>query len=193
MMWLFFTFCMVVVCHGGEPLPEIGMTVPQLIRYWNYPVEEHQVRTDDGYLLTVHRIPHGRNDTTGAGKVRPVVFLQHGLHCSSSNWLINLPHQSFGFILADNGFDVFLGNVRGNTYSRRHEHLKPSSPRFWDYSFDEHAKYDLPAMINHVLNVTGNEQLYYVGHSQGTMMAFAKLSEDEQFRKKIKLFFALAP
>ena len=112
MTWVLLMMC-VVVSSNGE-LPELGMTVPELIRYWNYPVEEHHIRTDDGYLLTIHRIPHGRhNNNTSAGKDRPVVFLQHGLLCSSSNWVINLPHQSFAFILADNGFDVFLGNVRG--------------------------------------------------------------------------------
>ena len=39
---------------------------------------------------------------------------------------------------------------------------------FLDYSFDEMANYDLPASINFILNKTGQEQLYYVGHSQGT-------------------------
>ena len=32
------------------------MTVPQLIKYWGYPVEEHWVTTTDGYILGLHRI-----------------------------------------------------------------------------------------------------------------------------------------
>lgn len=39
---------------------------------------------------------------------------------------------------------------------------------FSNYSFDEMANYDLPASVNFILNKTGQEQLYYVGHSQGT-------------------------
>ena len=33
-----------------------------MIQYWGYPVEEHYVTTSDGYILMMHRIPHGRND-----------------------------------------------------------------------------------------------------------------------------------
>lgn len=35
-------------------------------------------------------------------------------------------------------------------------------------SLDEMAKYDLPATINFIIEKTGQERLYYVGHSQGT-------------------------
>ena len=35
-------------------------------------------------------------------------------------------------------------------------------------SLDEMAKYDLPATINFIIEKTKQEQLYYVGHSQGT-------------------------
>lgn len=45
--------------------------------------------------------------------------------------------------------------------------LNESVP-FLDSSFDEMARYDLPASINFILNKTGQEQVYYVGHSQGT-------------------------
>lgn len=35
-------------------------------------------------------------------------------------------------------------------------------------SFDEMAKYDLPAMISFIEQKTRQKQLYYIGHSQGT-------------------------
>lgn len=35
-------------------------------------------------------------------------------------------------------------------------------------SLDEMAKYDLPDTINFIVEKTGQERLYYVGHSQGT-------------------------
>jgi len=73
-----------------------------MIRYHGYVCEIHEVTTSDGYILTLHRIPHGKNKTNNSGELLPV-FLQHGLIDSSATWLMNSPQESLAFILADNG------------------------------------------------------------------------------------------
>ena len=60
-------------------------------------------------------------------------------------------------------------------------------------TFDEHAGKDLPAMLNYVMDKTGQTELFYVGHSQGTVMGFAGFTVNQTLAKHIKAFFALAP
>lgn len=171
--------------------PDAFRNVSQLIVNRGYPVEEYCVNTTDNFTLGVQRIPHGR--AGGTNGTKPVVFLQHGLLADSSNWVQNYPDNSLGYILADSGFDVWLGNVRGNRYSRRNSVLKPSQKKFWDWSFQEMAQYDIPAMLNHALEVSGQHQLFYIGHSQGTLVGFTSFSSNPELAKKVKLFMALAP
>uniref|UniRef100_A0A8C8YPN1 Lipase n=1 Tax=Prolemur simus TaxID=1328070 RepID=A0A8C8YPN1_PROSS len=177
---------------GGTTNPEANMNISQIISYWGYPYEMYDVVTKDGYILGIYRIPHGRGCPQRTAS-KPVVYLQHGLIASASNWICNLPNNSLAFLLADTGYDVWLGNSRGNTWSRKHLTLSPSSPEYWAFSLDEMAKYDLPATINFILEKTGQEQLYYVGHSQGTTIAFIAFSTNPELAKRIKIFFALAP
>ena len=75
--------------------------------------------------------------------------------------------NSFAFMLVEAGFDVYLANSRGNRYSREHVILKPNEPEFWKWSWQEMAKYDLPATIDIVLETSNKKNLYYIGHSQG--------------------------
>ncbi len=47
------------------------------------------------------------------------------------------------------------------------------------------ASQDLTATINLALQVSGASKLYYVGHSEGTLTAFAKFSSDLVFAQKV--------
>ena len=70
------------------------------------------------------------------------------------------------FFFADAGFDVWMNNSRGNRYSRDHKYLDPDVDKeYWNFSFDELGKYDLPAVIDYVLKITEAENLTYLGHS----------------------------
>ena len=111
----------------------------------------------------------------------------------STNFITNLPSESLAFVAADAGFDVWLGNIRGNTYSRRHQTLSPSQSEFWAFSWDEHASLDLPAMLTYALNVSGQSSLYYVGHSQGTMIGFAEFSRNQALASVVRQFHAMGP
>lgn len=171
---------------------DIYRNTSELIRSRGYTVEEHYVTTKDGFVLNIQRIPRGRYEQVSPGR-KPVVFLQHGLLMDSSNWVINSPSESLGYILADRGFDVWLGNIRGNVYSQRHVSLNPDQREFWNWSWENMAAQDLPAMLEYVLNRTGQADLFYVGHSQGTLIGFTAFSSYPELAKKVKIFFALAP
>ena len=41
-------------------------------------MEEHWVTTEDGYIIGMHRLEHGRNNFK-SGKFKPAVFIAHGL------------------------------------------------------------------------------------------------------------------
>lgn len=83
------------------------------------------------------------------------MFMQHGLLDSAEGWIINDEPKAPAFMIANAGYDVWLGNIRGNKYGREHVKYNPDNDaEFWQFSFDEMAKYDVPAFFTYVANST---------------------------------------
>lgn len=109
--------------------------------------------SEDGYILTLHRIPRGRHEVKPFKSKKPVALFQHGLLASSDVFLFRGPEhdlrkfklqqnsKSFkpkkiaAYIMADAGYDVWLSNMRGNIYSNKHQTFdSEKDPEYWKFS-----------------------------------------------------------
>ncbi|KAF2134981.1 alpha/beta-hydrolase [Dothidotthia symphoricarpi CBS 119687] len=172
----------------------------ELCELWGYTCEEHIVQTGDGYLLGLHRLSNRageENVRVNAGKgsvTKKVVYLHHGLMMNSEVWVcLTERERCLPFQLVERGYDVWLGNNRGNKYSKKSVHTAPTSSAFWDFSIDQFAFHDIPDSIDYILETTRQPSLSYIGFSQGTAQAFATLSIHPTLNDKVNLFIALAP
>lgn len=103
-------------------------------------------------------------------------------------------HFVTGFALANAGYDVWLGNSRGNKYSLEHERLNYAiDPEFWDFCMDELIELDTPAMIEYILGVTRQRSLGFIGISQGNTLMFGLLASQDRYNQVVKPFISLAP
>nr|XP_022912347.1 lipase 3-like isoform X2 [Onthophagus taurus] len=174
--------------------PTAGLSLVELVQYYGYPIEVHaDIQTEDGYLLTMHRIPHGKSN--GDQKDKKVALLMHCLVCSSAVYALNGPERSLAFILADQGYDVWMPNARGNVFSKKHITLDPQddADKFWRFSWHEIGYYDVPASIDYIQAKTGVEKMSYIGYSQGTTSFYVMASSRPEYNDKISVAISLAP
>ncbi|KAK9870872.1 hypothetical protein WA026_009830 [Henosepilachna vigintioctopunctata] len=116
--------------------------VPDIIKKTGYPFQQYKVQTIDGYILTLFRIP-------SLNARKEAVFMLHGIQ-STSAIFVGLGKNSLAFLLADAGYDVWLGNYRGTEYSEEHIKFNITDRKFWDYGADEIGLIDVPTMLNTV-------------------------------------------
>ena len=123
------TVLLIIVITAADKHPEAKLPITDYCKYFHYPVEYHKVITYDGYILSLFRIQ--KKNTIIREGLKPIL-LQHGLIDSSDTWLINDENKAPGFILANKGYDAWLGNSRGNKHSRAHTRYNPDKDKeFW--------------------------------------------------------------
>jgi pimeloyl-ACP methyl ester carboxylesterase len=186
--------------------PDYNKDSRALILSRGFGYQEHQITTRDGYILTCFRIVH-----PSKGKEERIpVLLVHGLMSSSRDFLVadpfghvsegtNVIGNNLGFELAKRGYDVWLLNCRGNTYSQNHTEFVNHGldvnphPGFWHFSYQGIAEQDVPAAVAYVLDKTDRDSIAYIGHSRGTQVMFASLSMYPWLNEVIKPAIALSP
>ncbi|KAF2905645.1 hypothetical protein ILUMI_00535 [Ignelater luminosus] len=199
--------------HQSSNIQLDGDDVIEIIKRYGYPVEGYTVVTEDGYLLQLFRIGSGihnsewdsdqndsqkdiknHNSQSDSSLKRPAVLLIPGIESSALDFVIGGPDQSLAFILADNGFDVFLGNVRGSRFGRTHKTLDPDhDPAFWRFCWEDIAVKDLPAIIDTIYSTARPEHLMYVGHMQGSTLFYIMASEKAEYRDRVHVMITLGP
>ena len=130
--------------------PDTKLTFEEICIKNGFQVEVHPVTTQDGYILNVFRIPGLATNQQQSNTVKPPIFMQHGILDSANCWIINHADVAPAFVAARAGYDVWLGNSRGTTFSLDHTTLdhKKDEAKYWNFSWYEMGKYDLPAVID---------------------------------------------
>lgn len=161
-----------------------SMNFTSLASKYGYKAEYYEIVTDDGYKLGLFHIQ---------GKKPGPILLMHGIADTSDTWLLR-GKNSLGITLAEKGYDVWFGNIRGNKYSRQHKTLNPNKDSaFWQFSFHEHGYYDLKAIVDTVLSETKYTKLTAIGHSQGNTIFYVLGSTRPEYNDKINVLVSLAP
>ena len=100
----------------------------------------------------------GRDDEDKKEPTRPPVLIIHGLYNDAALWL-EMQSQTdaipWMIQLLEQGYNIWMGNSRGTTFSREHQTLLPPiHSEYWDFTWADMAKYDVPAMINKIKKKT---------------------------------------
>ncbi|CAI6364317.1 unnamed protein product [Macrosiphum euphorbiae] len=160
------------------------LSTGQLIENHGHQYSKHSVITEDGYIVNLFHIK---------GQGGPPFLLLHALMGASDQWLLRDGDHDLPSLLINSGYDVWLGDFRGNIYSKKHTHLNVSDPEYWKFSIDEWAYYDVPAMMDYVCNNTEYDKMYLVTYSLSSAILLATASARPEYNDKIIVSYHLAP
>lgn len=131
------------------------------------------------------------------------MLLIHGLGADSSSWMkkTDEERETLGMQYAQEGYDVWYGNMRGSGPSRTHkldyydaDGWLHRDGFFWEFDYNDLAEEDLPAMIKKVYEVSGHcKKVTVIGHSLGATILPNGLSKSEHAKHYVSQAISMAP
>lgn len=118
---------------------------------------EYTLRSGDGVRVALHRV-----EAAGGRAVGAPLLLLAGTFNGRRFWSPR-GEEGFGHFLAARGHDVWMLDPRGHGSSER-------PPRWW---LTDWIEQDAPAAVEAVLEISGAEQVGWVGHSAGGVVGAA--------------------
>jgi len=214
----------------------------RLIERAGFSYENYEALADDGYITQLIRII---NPLADARYLKfPPIMIQHGQTANSRNFVMqsNSKHhpmryppfldeeiegdppnpssnRSLAFMLANNGYDVWLSSTRGvDDNNRGYTKLIPykalaegknrrknmtvgedklvvqrTRRSYWSFTLDDQIAHEMPSQIATILNVTGASKISLFGYSNTALTTFAMLSIRPDIAPFVDTYIAVAP
>jgi alpha-beta hydrolase superfamily lysophospholipase len=123
--------------------------------------ETYPVTTKDGWTHTLYRVRGQQRPENGP------VLLQHGLGASSYSY--HFPGRSVAEYLAENGFDVWISDLRGRCQGIP---PGPGGKTRYDWEAEDYVDHDIPSFIEKIKAETGYSKIQMAGHSMGGVLLY---------------------
>jgi len=153
-----------------------------------FKATSHKIYTNDSFELTLH---HCKLINNNNNECKGIILLQHPLWFSSLHFILK-GKESIVYKLLINGYDVWLGNNRGNEFTKQYNNNK-----IYNWSFQDMGYLDLTQIIKYINNNACNNQnnngIIYIGISQGSMQFISLMSTYIEYQKYIKHSIWITP
>jgi lysosomal acid lipase/cholesteryl ester hydrolase len=103
--------------------PDAYKTLCELSQKYGFRCKPYSVTTADGYITGLYRISGLVSEPQDENVIKPAVLMTHGIGADMMQWVFQDHHHAPAFVLATKGYDVWLGNNRGNRFSQKHATL----------------------------------------------------------------------
>lgn len=202
-------------------------TTQEIIFQAGFDSEIHYVESTDGYITEMIRIINPLADPSRLKQ--PPVAMYHGILGDTSLWVTSSTTQhhpekwprdivadglmtswnrSLGFVLANNGYDVWLVGTRGcNRSNQGHRTIyKPwsiygdnltvsdvmATLEYWqNFTIDDIGMNEVPGQLDRIMDLTGSPKISVVSYSVSTLTTLALLSERPEYSRKIHNYVAM--